>query len=211
MWNRTEIEIELTLIRHGETQSNLERRYLGRMDEALSEEGIRRLKKKKEEGRCRLSGALFGSPMLRCRQTKELLFPEAECQWIPEWRELDFGLFEGKTYRELNGNAAYQAWIDSGGILPFPEGEGRDAFCGRVMRGLLRALIRLQNTEKQEDGKENEWKMTAVVHGGTIMALCSSLFEGDYFDYQVPCGEGYRCRFRYGRDHRMTGLEIHRL
>ena len=43
MRNRTEeqIEIRLTLIRHGATLSNKEGRYLGKTDEALSPDGIR--------------------------------------------------------------------------------------------------------------------------------------------------------------------------
>ena len=30
-----------------------------------------------------------------------------------------------------------------------------------------------------------------VVHGGTIMAVLSSLTGGEYFDFQVKNGEGY--------------------
>ena len=47
MRNRTEdqIEIHLTLIRHGATLSNKEGRYLGKTDEALSPDGIRTLEK----------------------------------------------------------------------------------------------------------------------------------------------------------------------
>ena len=33
----------------------------------------------------------------------------------------------------------------------------------------------------------------AIVHGGTIMALLSRFYGGDYFDYQVPNGTGYIC------------------
>ena len=32
-----------------------------------------------------------------------------------------------------------------------------------------------------------------VVHGGTIMALCSAFGGGEYFDYQVANGAGYSC------------------
>ena len=34
--------------------------------------------------------------------------------------------------------------------------------------------------------------ITAVVHGGTIMALLHILAGGNYFDYQVKNGCGYR-------------------
>ena len=56
MRDRTEIEVELTLIRHGATASNLERRYLGRTDEPLCTEGVRMLERYQREGRYRKSG-----------------------------------------------------------------------------------------------------------------------------------------------------------
>jgi len=179
------------------TRANLEHRYLGVTDEALSEEGKECLQKKKEDGKYPFPKRLFVSPMLRCRQTAEILFPGYGFQCIPEWAEMDFGLFEGKNYQELSAYAAYQAWIDSGGTLAFPQGESREEFVGRVMRGFDRMLSFLEREETDFSGKE----IAAVVHGGTIMALCSSLFGGEYFDYQVKCGEGYYCLFRYAHEY----------
>ncbi len=65
---------------------------------------------------------VFVSPMLRCRQTAEILFPQIPQIEIDPWREMDFGEFEGKNYAQLNGDPRYQAWIDSGGTLAFPGG-----------------------------------------------------------------------------------------
>lgn len=111
-------EIKLTLIRHGAAKSNLEHRYLGTTDEPLSAEGKQALFIKKESGLYPNPDKLFISPMLRCRQTAEILFPDVASWEIPEWTEMDFGQFECKNYKELNGNTAYQAWIDSEGELP---------------------------------------------------------------------------------------------
>ena len=43
MWDRSENQITLILIRHGATKSNEERRYLGKTDESLSKEGAQQL------------------------------------------------------------------------------------------------------------------------------------------------------------------------
>lgn len=213
----TEIEIRLTLIRHGAAKSNLEHRYLGVSDEALSAEGVEWLIQRKENGCYPIAERVFVSPMLRCRQTAEILFPKAEICVIPDWTEIDFGLFEGKNYEELAGNVFYQRWIDSGGTLPFPSGESREAFVKRTMRGFeeMLSLQRARNGQKgqREQGEGRKKKeareqkrqeeqidsteFTAVVHGGTIMALCSSLFGKEYFDYQIGCGEGFVSCFRY--------------
>ena len=87
MRNRTEIKVTLSLLRHGATPANREHRYLGKTDEALSEEGRAELLLKKKEIPAEL---LLVSPMLRCRQTAEILFPGRAQVQIPEWTEMDF-------------------------------------------------------------------------------------------------------------------------
>ena len=105
MWNRTENQIELYLIRHGMTPGNVEHRYIGRQtDEPLSEDGRQQLEKRKDQWTqvCRTWDMpyVFVSPMLRCRQTAEILFPQIPQIEIDPWREMDFGEFEGKNYAE---------------------------------------------------------------------------------------------------------------
>lgn len=205
MWDGTEIEIVLTLIRHGETESNRLHRYLGKTEESLSEEGRQRLLKIKQSRLDWKTDYLFSGPMLRCRQTVEMLFPEKEPVWIPEWTEMDFGRFEGKNYEELRGDVDYQAWIDSGGRLPFPGGESREAFIKRTKQGFFRMLEIVS-----ADGQSGVRSVTAVVHGGTIMALCSTFSGGEYFDFQVKNGGGYVCRLRCQKE-KINLLEIEKL
>ena len=200
-------QLELFLIRHGETASNRERRYLGRTQEPLSREGRARLFELKQEGIYPEAGIVFTSPMQRCLETAGILYPGKMPIVIPEWREIDFGDFEGKNAGELQGDPRYQAWIDSGGTLPFPGGESREEFIRRCCIGLDKMLDMLRNMEigfqnpaasyKQVAGGSG--KVCAVVHGGTIMALLSKFGGGEYFDYQVPCGRGYQCILRYDR------------
>lgn len=205
MWNGTEdkIKVKIIWIRHGMTQANGEHRYLGKTDEPLSETGIRLLQEKKKEYFSSPPEFLYTSPMKRCVQTAELLF-ERNPILIPEWKEMDFGQFEGKNYEELKDNPDYQKWIDSNGTLPFPGGEPREQFIRRSMEGfdwmMSDILIksekntRIQNGTETQDLKNNcetEIPVVAVVHGGTIMAVLSSLTGGEYFDFQVKNGEGY--------------------
>ena len=111
--------LELMLIRHGMTAGNRLSRYIGRgTDEPLSEERKQRLSAYSGK----LPQLVFVSPMLRCRQTAEILFPGCTLHVVEELAECDFGEFENKNYQELDGNEAYQKWIDSNGMLPFPGG-----------------------------------------------------------------------------------------
>ena len=242
MRNRSENQIEVYLIRHGATNANREHRYLGRTEEPLSEEGREELKAFQRQGiypdPASLQ-ALFVGPMERCRETAELLFGDYEQHIIPDFREMDFGLFEGKNYQDLQGDARYQAWIDSNGTLPFPEGESREGFIARCRRGfeeMLRIatagvtgrnaedkneendrnvknqkntdnqkkIEKQENIEKQQDAtkqknRDESLRIAAVVHGGTIMAVCSSLTDGEYYDFQIGNGEGYRCKVTVGQ------------
>lgn len=189
MRNRSENQVTLVLIRHGATKSNGEHRYLGKTEEGLSPEGKRLLTEYGQQGRYPSCEYLFCSPMGRCRETAEILYPKSEPMIISEWTEMDFGAFEGKNYQELNGDQRYQAWLDSNGTLPFPEGESRESFTDRCDRGFQKMLRELERVTEATVG--------VIAHGGTIMALLSKYCGGDYFDYQVPNGGGYVCTLGY--------------
>lgn len=220
--NRTDAqtEIRLTLIRHGATLSNKEGRYLGKTDESLSRDGIRALEKAVADGNYPAADLLFSGPMKRCLETAQILYPGQIPIPIPEWTEMDFGAFEGHNYKELSGDPAYQNWIDSGGTLPFPEGESREEFIRRSVAGYEKMLYHMktswrksatfgQDNRSMEQGEPEAIRcderktgdispkntgirsVSAVVHGGTIMALLSHFLGGEYFDYQVKCGQGY--------------------
>lgn len=187
MRNRSENKVEIVFIRHGRTPANKEHRYLGKTDESLSLEGIEALRQEKAEKIYPEIDYLFASPMKRCIETADILYPGKVPILVPQWKEMDFGLFEGKNYQELNGDKQYQAWIDSGGTLPFPQGESRPCFLQRCSQGMYESVDRYR--ELFIGGV----KIGCVVHGGTIMALLSTFYGGEYFDYQVKNGRGYCC------------------
>lgn len=185
MRNRSKNKINITFIRHGATQSNLESRYLGWTDESLSLEGIKNLKDQwqiaPEVER------VFASPMKRCIETAEIIFPDCKPVIIPLWKEINFGDFEGKNYKELSGNPAYQEWIDSNGTLPFPNGESREDFIDRTYEGFEECL-RICKSEGLSE-------IACVVHGGTIMSIASKLTGDEYFSFQIKAGDEYKISF----------------
>lgn len=206
MRNRSETQITLALIRHGATKSNEEHRYLGSTDEELSEEGKNKLAEYRKRQSYPAIDALFVSPMKRCVQTAEILYPSISPIPISEWKEMDFGVFEGRNYKELQKDKRYQEWIDSNGTLPFPEGESREAFILRCERGFQRMQEELKQLLQLSETK-NIKSVGIIIHGGTIMALLSRYCGGDYFDYQVENGKGYLCECRENGDqYRMSGL-----
>lgn len=180
-------EIVIHLVRHGQTPGNEKHQYIGRTDEELSAAGADELRKRIYP----LDEFLAVSPMLRCRQSAEIICPElvpAE-DIVPGLRECDFGAFEGKTWEELKEEPAYQAYIDSGGETAFPGGESAGAFRTRVREAFFSEMEKIVG-----GGWESA---TFTVHGGTLMAVlyhCAPAGQGKkYWDWHVPCGGGFRC------------------
>ncbi len=175
---------KVILIRHGRTKGNEEKRYIGRRsDEALSDKGIA-----EAESAASIIAKLTGGipdrictgPLRRTGQTAEILFPASGSMLIDDLTETDFGEFEGKNYRELNGNENYQKWIDSGGSMDIPGGEAKKVFIERSFRAFKKAL---------GDTAEDE-TVAIVCHGGNIMAVMMRLAGGDFYDYMTGnlCG-----------------------
>ena len=165
------------LIRHGKTQGNLEYRYIGsRTDEPLCEQGVAELAQKQYPA----VQKVFASPMKRCLETASLLYPGVPVEIIPDFRECDFGDFENKNYAELNGRQDYQAWIDSNGEMPFPNGESRAEFAARCVNAF--DVIRAQTED-----------CVIIAHGGTIMAIMEhcAIPAGTYYDFQVKNANGF--------------------
>lgn len=188
MRNWSKNQITIVMIRHGSTKSNSQYRYLGKTDELLSKEGEDELLRYKQSNLYPEINELFTSPMKRCIQTANILYPDLEPIIVKEWSEIDFGLFEGKNYIELKDDRRYQAWIDSNGTLPFPDGESREQFIARCREGffIMQNIVWNHSSEQKTIGM--------IVHGGTIMALLSSYYGGEYFDYHAANGKGYIVR-----------------
>lgn len=176
--------MKIVLIRHGKTRGNLEKRYIGVTDEPPCAEGIAELSGRRYPD-CEL---VIASPMKRCIETARLIYPNKELVICDGLAECDFGDFEGKNYIELSGNADYQQWIDSGGVLPFPNGESPDDFKARCVRGFDEMISRYS-----ERGL-----IAFVVHGGTIMAIMERYGEpgSKFYDYQIENGEAVELQWK---------------
>lgn len=169
--------MKVILIRHGMTEGNYKRRYIGVTDEDLADTECL----EKDYPNC---GIVVSSPKKRCLQSAQYIYPDKEIRVCEKLRECDFGDFENKSFEDLKGNEKYQKWINSGGNMPFPNGESLETFAKRCIEGFFEML-------------EGE-SIAYVVHGGTIMAIMHRLFGGDFYDYQVKNGCGYEFEIDMG-------------
>ena len=131
----------ILLVRHGETEWNLQRRYQGRSDSPLTATGIAQA-----HAIGRLLGGLpetngfriIASPLGRAQRTAKIIrehftaAPELQCD--NRLRELSLGSWDGLTYGEIaaccpgvfDGEGRYDWYFRS------PDGEPYDAFAARL-------------------------------------------------------------------------------
>ncbi|MCM1191085.1 MAG: histidine phosphatase family protein [Butyrivibrio sp.] len=188
--------MKVYLIRHGRTKGNREGRYVGRTDEPLLAEARQQLLEKRSSVEMVPEpDILYVSPMQRCRETARLLFPGKGQNVVEALKECDFGEFEYRNYEELNGDPAYQRFIDSGGTCGFPGGESLQEFQERCVRGFRSAVASVW-------GQKPDMCVVFVVHGGTIMAVLDrfSRPHKDYFEWQTGNGRGYEAELSFDRE-----------
>lgn len=195
--------LRIALIRHATTEGNKRGVYLGcGSDNGISESGrVSTLEfsehmRKSVSDKCEITeyyenALLFVSPLKRCAETADILFPGKTKIVIDEIKEMDFGDFEGLGYEDLNGNAYYQEWIDSDGQLPFPNGEDKEGFIKRTMDGFEKILRKCYETCSRKESDEAFQDAVVICHAGTVMAVMSSLTGMNYFDFHVDNLGGY--------------------
>lgn len=173
----------LLLLRHAMTRGNLERRWTGITDEPLAPEGVALARRSAGTGEF-LPRRVWSSPLLRCRETAALLWPEVEAVAVPALRETGFGPFENKNHQELAGDPLYEEWTRSGGTAPVPGLESREEVAARALPALGGILDTL--AASGEDG-------AVVTHGGIIMECCAAWGSPprDYSRWWVPCCGGW--------------------
>lgn len=171
------------------TEENRQGRYIGRLDVPLSQEGEAQLRRLKAEKAYPQAQAFFTSPLLRCRQTLGILYPDAEPQVVDGLSECDFGDFEGKTLDELRGLDSYQKWVtgmkNGDESAAPPHGESSVAFQTRICRAFGKIVEQLMLSGTT----------TAVVlsHGGAIMTILGTLAmpRRPFYDWMSGNGTGY--------------------
>ena len=167
-------------IRHGRTEANEKWLYCGSTDLPLSESGTKELKNVHYNAP---ADCLFmTSGMKRAEQTLHILFGNVPHKTEERFREVDFGIFEMKSYEQLKSDPVYQAWIsgDNEKNVP-PEGESGEQMQKRV----LSALQDLQKETKD---------VVLVTHGGVIAAIMAYLFpeeQKNRYEWQPKPGCGY--------------------
>jgi alpha-ribazole phosphatase len=157
----------ITLIRHGESIWNGERRIQGNQDPPLSPRGRQQATLLAARLGVHLPtrpAALYASPLRRAMETAEIVAAAVPLPVMAEagLREMALGSWEGRTVPEIRADSpgAYEAWLKDPQAHPAPGGERLEAFAARV----IAAFEGLRGVHPGAD-------LILVSHGGPIKAL----------------------------------------
>jgi len=198
------ITYKIHFIRHGITEGNLKGLYVGRTDTPLCDEGREKLLLLKENCVYPKIQKLFVSPLSRCRETAEILYPDCFTEVVDGFTEYDFGAFDGKAIAELKTDPAFNAWINSGLKTPPPGGEDSTELEQRVCNALEHVF---------EDMMRNKLTSVGVVtHGGVIMTLMAKYGypkRDNAYDWIVSNGTGFTIQMTPQMWMRDDGFEVY--
>ena len=175
-------------IRHGQVEETKRGAYIGITDVQLSEDGVKELKTLDNTHKYPYAPVIFTSPLKRCTQTCEVLYPHINPIILDELTEMNFGKWEGKTAEELKGEPLFEAWLaGEEGVTP-PGGESNDDFTRRIcimFQNIVDGLIKTGNTD-----------CAIITHGGIIMTLLAvyGIPQAKPFDWACDNGYGFSMR-----------------
>ena len=159
----------LIIVRHGQTIWNLERKYQGHSDIALTEKGL----KQAEAVAVRLAAepvdAVYASDLSRAFKTAECIAAKHNLKvgLVPALREIKFGDWEGLTYEEITARwpgLLGKLW-STPDELEIPGGESFHQLKARAYDAVTKIVA-----------AHPEQTVAIVAHGGTIgTILCAML------------------------------------
>jgi broad specificity phosphatase PhoE len=183
---------ELIIVRHGETEGNSAVRLYGRTDIALSDLGREQMRRAGAALRGMDFRAVYASPLSRSRESAAIIAGAAGAATtiISEFREIDFGNWEGWSFEEASvcDPENYGAYKKGFHDFQFPGGDSKPDFFERVAQAALRVF------------SDSQLPALAALHKGVIRGLMAGLLG-------VPVRDLGALSIELGSIHRMKKME----
>lgn len=130
------MDVELWLIRHGETEWSLSGAHTSRTDIPLTQRGRERARRIEEYLHGTSFSMVLTSPMLRARETCDIAGLGKVAQIDDDLVELNYGIYEGRTTKEIQKEVpGWSVWSS-----PLIEGETLEEAAERANRVIARAV-----------------------------------------------------------------------
>lgn len=164
----------LILVRHGQTQANIDRRWHGWTDTALTELGIAQA----ERAAARIAAehpdlaAIYASPLQRAFNTACKIGDLLGLEVVPEPRLMEYGIgvLEDASFGDLHREYDFFNRIANDSHFAPEGGES----ITQVSRRMHQAIAELQARHQSQ-------KILAVSHGAAMALALADLLEGDFY------------------------------
>lgn len=169
----------LLLVRHGLTEFNEDRRFMGHSDIELSAAGRRQAERLRDYLAGEKIDAVYSSDLKRTMEMAEIICEGRGLEIIacPELRECNYGTCEGLTFNEINDSYPHVAekCINFTLDLEFPEGEHFKDFFERTSRFI----------ERLKEHGPSDTVLVSSHNGPLKILLCRLLEIGDEHWWQL--------------------------
>jgi alpha-ribazole phosphatase len=165
--------MNIYLLRHGETDENINRFYYGKLDVSLNENGKLQVYKAKEFLSSITFDRIYSSDRKRAIETANMAAEGSHIIRDSRINEMDFGNFEGKDYKQIQKlfPKEYEMWNNDWKNFAPPGGESYADFYNRI-KAFMEDLLKLSDDN-----------ILIVTHGGVIRTIYCYVLNGnmDYF------------------------------
>lgn len=160
----------LIVVRHGQTLWNLQRKYQGHSDIALSDTGLKQAEAVAERLAAETIDAVYASDLSRAFKTAECIAAKHNLtvNVVPELREIKFGDWEGLTYEEISERwpgLLGKLWTTPD-ELQIPGGETFQQLKERAYAAIKKIVA-----------DHPDQTVAVVAHGGTIGTILCAMLE----------------------------------
>ena len=139
---------QIILVRHGETEWNVEEVFRGRLDIERNETGVKQAKLLAEHLSNMKIDAIYSSPLKRALTTAEMVagFHKLNVLIEPGLIDFDYGEWQGLSHREVRDmyKELYAQWINHPELVRMPAGETLDEVSKRAMSIVDRAIAKYE-------------------------------------------------------------------
>jgi len=185
--------MKIVLVRHGETEGNSKGLYEGKKEVSINDNGRNQSKKLGNLLKEYKFSKVYCSPQKRCKETLDIIietldFKPESIEYKEELKEIDFGLWEGLSYKEIEKvfPRQWEEFIRDYKDFSFPDGERFIDFYKRATKIL----------DFLDDGS-----YLVLTHGGVIRAVLSKLLgAGIEGFYSIKPKQGAYSEINYYRD-----------
>lgn len=162
--------LTLLLSRHATTLANEEGQWIGKQESQISIKGKEEILQLKEKLKKYKIDGIYASPSQRAMETAQMALDleqnNSQIQIVEALREIDFGAFEGKTFKWANSHypEEIKKMLEQKEAYTYPEGES-----------LLDMHQRIAEWMKEFKSQHTEGTYWICAHGGTIRSILSEL------------------------------------